>query len=215
MTTKTLRWFEAPKGVPAAFHNPSPPGDNPMGGSVVVCLNYKDYDNRAAGVEPWFLTHEIAVVTLIHEWGTEVWWNALKKGAQEMVDYAASDEEHGFNDGDFYGIYWICRDETSFRPEVYVGLAYANTQAPLKPVRGVEELPDHDASENHTWVTPQFAIPLQVEVLLPGERPRPILAEHLVVGLLVDVLAVPAPSFEGASVAHPMVVGPRVVVRVG
>jgi hypothetical protein len=59
VTIKSIRWFETPRGVPAAFHNSLSPGEK---GSFVVCLNYKDYDNLEAGVEAWFLTHELNVI---------------------------------------------------------------------------------------------------------------------------------------------------------
>lgn len=170
MTVKTIRWFEVPKGILAAFRNPSPPGENPTRGFYVVCLEYKDYDNRKTGVQPWFLTHEINIIPLISEWGTEPRCVRLLTGAQEMVDRAASDEVHGFKDGDFYGIY--CVDREDEQVPVSVGMVYANSKFPLIPVaRGVAEIPALEDSVTYAWVNHQFTIPLRVEVQMPSERP--------------------------------------------
>jgi hypothetical protein len=162
VTVKPIRWFEVTSGVPPAFHNPS---DRSKG---VVCLNYKDHDDRSAGVEPWWLLGRIAMVTLIGEgdWGNSAWWEALGRGAQQMLDYADSDEDAGFKEGDFYGILWV-QHEVEHQAKVRVGLAYASSDSPLRPVTGMTEY-DTRYDDHHTWVTPQFAIPLQVEVQLPG-----------------------------------------------
>jgi hypothetical protein len=156
MISKAIRWFEVPTDAPAGFHTTSTP---------IVCLNYKDYDNRNAGVEAWFLTHDIAIVTLISEWADPL-FEQLTRGAQDMVDYAASDNEYGFRDGNFYGAYWIHREDRGYAV-VYLGLAYASLTNELTPIQGMKELPASLAS--HLWLTPQFAVPLQVEVRLPDE----------------------------------------------
>lgn len=161
MTTKVIRWFEVATDIPSAFHNTETP---------VVCLNYKDYDDREAGVEAWFLTHEgISVVTLISEWNHGSLITQLERGAQEMIDYAASDTKYGFKDGNFYGIFWVHREDRGYAV-VYLGLAYASLTNELTPVQGMKELDDWGPRDTH-WVTPQFVIPLKVEVRLPGEAP--------------------------------------------
>lgn len=160
MTIKTIKWFEIPAGIPAGFHNPDPQ-------SLVLCLNYKDYNNLKAGVEPWRLTHEIAILTLIGSWESDDWRVAFQQGAQEMVKEAASNDEGGFQDGDFYGVFWV-QHEIVHRPVVLIGLAYANVATPLIPVQGVVER-SYPNDGRHHWVTPQFAVPLQVDVNLVGE----------------------------------------------
>jgi len=162
VTIKPIRWFEVDADTPAAFYNPDI-------NTCVFCLNYKDYNNLKAGVEPWFLTHSLVNIMLISEWGTDDWWVAINQGAQEMVNYAASDDEVGFKEGDFYGILWVLR-EVNRSPEVLVGLAYANAATPLIPVQGMIERPIPEGSK--AWVTPQFSIPMQVEVQLLGESPK-------------------------------------------
>ena len=159
MTSKAIRWFEVPTDAPAGFHTTSTP---------IVCLNYKDYDNRNAGVEAWFLTHNTAIITLISEWADPL-WDQLKKGAQDMVDYAASDKEYGFRDGDFYVVFWIHREDRGYA-RVHLGLAYASLTNELTPIQGMREIPTGDL-EHHYWVTPQFALPLELEVTLPDEAP--------------------------------------------
>lgn len=138
-------------------------------GSCVVCLNYKDYDNPEAGVEPWFLTNKVVVIPLLSSaWVSESWEDVLKRGAQEMIDKAASDE-FGFKDGDFYGVFWL---EVGVRywSLGHVGFVYASSESPLIPVRGLEEKDLSSRDDSYPlWVTPQFAIPLQVEVQLPCE----------------------------------------------
>lgn len=166
MTVKPIRWFEVTAGAPPSFHNHHPK-------SCVVCLNYKDYDNLAAGVEPWFLTNSVANIILISEWGPDGHWGALERGAQQMVDYAESDDAVGFKDGDFYGIFWVMYQGTERRPEVRVGLAYADSTTPLISISLVVER-SYPNDEHHRWITPQFAIPLQVEVQLMGEAPKVI-----------------------------------------
>jgi hypothetical protein len=175
MTLKPIRWFEAPSEVPAAFHNPLLNDADPTQDSHVICLNYKDYDDFSAGVEPWSLTNRVAslsLITLLHlsnSFGAGGdWWGALKIGAQEMIGYAASDEEHGFKDGKFYGVFWLSREGQDPRPLVMVGFAYANSIKDLVPIRGLKELQQND--QCLTWVTPNFAIPWSIEVDL-ADRP--------------------------------------------
>lgn len=164
MTIKPIRWFEVAAGVPPAFHNPT---DR----TGVVCLNYKDHDDRSAGLEPWWLLGRIAMVVLIseNEWGPNGHWGCLEVGAQQMVNYAESDDDAGFQEGDFYGIFWVQR-EAEHRAIVHLGLAYASSASPLRHVTGMVERIFLD--EHHEWVTPQCAIPLQVEVQLLSESPK-------------------------------------------
>jgi hypothetical protein len=164
VTIKPIRWFEVSAEVPPAFHNPSQD-------TGVVCLNYKDHDDRSAGLEPWWLLGSIAVVVLISEsaWGPDGHWSALEQSAQQMLSYAESDDDVGFKEGDFYGIFWV-QCEAEHRAKVHIGLAYANSNKPLRPITGVIErtYPNDD----HTWVTPQCALPLQVEVQLMSGVPK-------------------------------------------
>jgi hypothetical protein len=162
--TKPIQWFEAPQGVPAALHTTEVP---------VVCLNYKDYDDRKAGVEPWFLCNPaLAIVPLLNEWEDDM-WAQLKRGAQEMVDYAIptpdTGPDFGFIDGNFYGIFWVQRGVES-RDIVSIGLVYVNLTNVLTPCQGMKAVVALDDSK-HVWVTPQCAIPLFVDVNLPSDQP--------------------------------------------
>lgn len=165
VTPKLIRWFELTDGkVPPAFHTSTLT-------SVVVCLNYKDYDNRELGVKAFPLGRDrVALINLISEWSDEPLWDQLGSGAQEMVDCAASDAKYGFNDGTFYGIYLVQRGAAT-QWTVHLGLAYASLTNELTPVRGVQELPVK-GELSQLWLTPQFAIPTQFEVQLPGEVNR-------------------------------------------
>lgn len=164
MTVKPIRWFEVASAVAPAFHNSSQ-------STAVVCLNYKDHDDPAAGLEPWWLLGRIALVVLVSEndWGPNGHWGCLEVGAQQMLDYAEADADVGFQNGDFYGIFWI-QQEVAQRAVVHLGLAYASSASPLRPVTGMVERTFID--EHHTWVTPQCALPLQVEVQIMGEAPK-------------------------------------------
>ena len=167
MTIKPIRWFEVTAEVPPAFHNPA-------SRTGVVCLNYKDHDDRAAGLEPWWLLGRIAMVVLIREseWGPSGHYDQLRVSAQQMLSYAESDDTAGFKEGDFYGIFWVQR-EAEHQSKVHLGLAYTSAASPLRPITGVVEY--HNIGEHHhTWVTPQCAIPLQVEVQLMNEASKGI-----------------------------------------
>jgi len=167
VTIKPIRWFEVTAGVPPAFHNPA---DRSLG---VVCLNFKDHDDRSSGLEPWWLLGRIALVVLIgeNEWGGSAWWDVLKAGAQQMVTHAETDTHVGFQEGDFYGIFWI-QHEVEHEATAHVGLAYASSDNPLRPVTGMTE---HNTigERDHTWVTPQCALPLQFEVEVGVQSLRP------------------------------------------
>lgn len=165
MTTKHIHWYKTTNGT-AAFYNSQRPTDPPSRGELVVCLNYKDYNNGVplleAGVEPWFLTHEFNPINLVR-FSNEPLWDNL---AQEMVDYAASDTEYGFMDGNFYGVFWI-EQNIELQTIVHVGLAYASQTNDLIPFRDMVEVLAKDESR-HMLLTQQFSIPLHIEVKMPS-----------------------------------------------
>lgn len=168
MVTRNIRWFEGDEGAPLGFHN--------FSRNCVVCLNYKDYDKLEAGVEPWYLTHKIVCPILINEWGPQGCYAALEQSAQQMVEYAESGpSDLGFSDGEFYGVFCTLTPNpyrTSRSSNVLVGLAYANASIPLVPIQGMQERSYYLDRGNVQWVNSQFAIPLQLEVQLPGESLR-------------------------------------------
>ena len=153
MTVKRIRWFKISRGIPAALYHT----ENP-----IICLEYKDFDNLDAGVGPCTLIRlGVSKITLIHNLRGQSMYEVLKKGAQDLIDYAASTK---FRDGNLYGIFWVVSEPDV---SVYVGLAYASLTNIVTPVRGMVEFFRDDA--DYSWVTPQFAVPLQVDVVLPGE----------------------------------------------
>lgn len=160
MALKPIQWFQvSDRFTNLSFHNP-----NPISGSYVICLNYKGFSPSVIG--PWLLTQKVATVRMLHEWGDEPLLDQLKRGAQQMIDYAASDEIHGFQEGELYGVFRI---EHAIEPSetVHLGLAYSRPSIKPIPVRGMDEIPANYGP--NIWITPQIELPLQIEVRYPGE----------------------------------------------